>query len=79
MSFVHRLGINGLERTTTILHRKGWQRDVATAIAYLFQSTRSAAVQELRPTCGKVELRHRRDRRIRSRVNKVFDATISSM
>lgn len=64
-----RLGIDGLERSAAILHRKGWQRDVAATVAYLLQSTRFAAVQELRSTCGKIELRHRRDRGLRARMN----------
>ena len=59
------------QRTAAILHREGWQGDVAAALAHVLQPPRPAAVQELRAAGREARFRHRRNRGLRSGINSV--------
>lgn len=64
-------GTDGLEWSTTLLHREGGQRNMAAPIAHMLQSLGFAAIQKLRPTGGKAQLCHRGNRRFRTRIESV--------
>lgn len=60
------------QRSTTLLHREGWQRYVVATKSHLFQPTRSSAIQELWAACRKVDLRHRGNWRLWAGVDRCF-------